>query len=634
MADTLETNRFYEFGPYRLDRQARILLRGRTIVPLTPKVLDTLAALVEHRGAVMSKDQLLKAVWPDTFVEESNLSQNVSVLRKALGQDPDNLAYIETVSKRGYRFVAEVKVSEVKVPPELADMAWKGSPREPANAEPAGASPPAAPRFRKRTAAAIGAALLLSGALAIWYYRPTRSGVSGIRSIAVLPLKNLSGDPEQDYFADGITELLTAEISKALPVRVTSRTSAMRYRNSDKPLRTMARELNVDAVIEGSVVRSGGRLRITAQLIHASSDRHVWAETFDRELTDVLVLQQEIARAVAHEIRVSIAQARGGGPVPVNRPAFEAYLRARYYLDQRTAESIPKAISLYQKAIAEDPAYARAYAGLADCYNQLGTVMIGGRSPSESRKLAIAAASRALEIDPELAEAHAVLGYSNLYEWNWDRARASLERAISLNPNYAPAHLWLAHYLAARAHFDQALQEVRLARDLDPLSPIIQTQVGWILAWAGRLPDAITEYRKALEMEPGYPWAMWQLGISLMSSGDYAGSIQVYQKALERNRAPSALGNLGRVYGMAGQRREAERVLDELFALSRQRYVPPTCFVDVYWGLRDRDKVFEWLEKAYQERSNYLLWLGISSDMEWLRSDPRLDNLLRRIGLK
>ncbi len=633
MAGTLETNRFYDFGPYRLDRQARVLLRDGATVPLTPKVLDTLAVLVERRGAVVSKDELLRAVWPDSFVEESNLSQNVSVLRKALGQHPDHLTYIETLPKRGYRFVAEVMIPEAEIPRAFPEEVERESPPAPADAEPASAPPPAATRVGMRAAAAIAAVLILCGAAAIWYYRQPGPG-AGIRSIAVLPLKNLSGDSAQDYFADGMTELLTAEISKELRLRVTSRTSAMRYRNSDKPLRTMAGELNVDAVIEGSVVRSGGRLRITVQLIHVSSDRHLWAETYDREFTDALVLQQEIARAVAHEIRAGTGPVRGNGPAPINRSAFEAYLRARYYLDERTAESIPKAIAWYQKAIAEDPAYARAYAGLADCYNQLGTVMIGGRSPSESRKMAVAAASRALEIDPELAEAHAALGYSNLYEWHWDRAKEGLERAVGLNPNYAPAHLWLAHYLAARAHFDQALQEVRLARDLDPLSPIIQTQVGWILKFAGRFSESIVEFRKALEMEPGYQWAMWQLGGALMSSGDYAGAIQVLQEAVERNRTPSGLSVLGQAYGMAGRRREAEEVLGELRRLSRQHYVPASCFVDVYWGLRDRDKVFEWLENSYQERSNRLLWLGVSADMDWLRSDPRLDSLLRRIGWK
>jgi TolB-like protein/DNA-binding winged helix-turn-helix (wHTH) protein/Tfp pilus assembly protein PilF len=632
MAETLESNHFYDFGPYRLDPQARVLFRDGAIVPLTPKVLDTLAVLVEHPGAVMSKEQLLKAVWPDSFVEESNLSQNVSVLRKALGHDPDHPTYIETVPKRGYRFVAEVMISEVEIPNALPETVEQRSPPTQTR-EPVIAGPGATPSSRMRAAAAVAAALILCGVGAIWYYQPG-AGVSGIRSLAVLPLKNLSGDPEQDYFADGMTELLTAEISKALRLRVTSRTSAMHYRNSDKPLRTMASELNVDAVIEGSVVRSGSRLRVTAQLIHVASDRHLWAETYDRDVANVPLLQHEIARAVAHEIRASTAPARGNGPTPIKRSAFDAYLHARYYLDQRTAESIPKAISFYQKAIAEDPAYSRAYAGLADCYNQLGTVMIGGKSPSESRKMAIAAASRALEIDPDLAEAHAALGYSNLYEWHWDRAKEGLERAVGLNPNYAPAHLWLAHYLAARTHFDQALQEVRLARDLDPLSPIIQTQVGWILKFAGRYPESIVEFRRALDMEPGYQWAMWQLGGALMSTGDYAGAIQVLHKALERNRTPSGLATLGHVYALAGERQEARKVLDELLALSRQRYVPPSCFVDVYWGLRDRDKVFEWLEKSYQERSNRMVWLGISADMDWLRSDPRLDNLLRRIGWK
>lgn len=619
MADTLETNRFYDFGPYRLDRQAKVLLRGRTIVPLTPKALDTLAVLVQHQGSVISKDQLLKAVWPDTFVEESNLSQNISLLRKALGQDSDHPAYIETVSKRGYRFVAEVSI--------VASESENGSPLAPSDA-----SPPER-RFGNRSALAAGAALFLCGALAVWYYTQIRSGTPRIRSIAVLPLENLSGDPGQDYIAGGITELLTAEISKTLPVRVTSRASAMRQDISTRSLPEVARDLGVDAVIEGSLALSGSRLRLTTRLVHAPSGRLLWAENYDRELTDVLALQREIAIAVAHAIRVRTAPAPGARPSPVNRPAFEEFLRARYYLDQRTAESIPKAAESFRKAIALDPAYARAYAGLADCYNQLGTVMIGGQSPSQSRKLALAAAGRALEIDPELAEAHAVFGYSNLYEWNWEQARSSLEQAIKLNPNYAPAHLWFAHYLAARRRFDQSLQEVRLARDLDPLSPIIQTQVGWILGKADRLPDAIAEYRKALEMEPGYPWALWQLGATLTSAGDYPGAIQVLREAVARNRPASALAALGRVYGLAGQRQEAEAVLRELLALSRQRYVPPHCFVEVYWGLRDREKVFEWLEKSFEERSNSLLWMGTWKDTAWLRSDPRFDNLLRRVGL-
>lgn len=623
MSEALQTKRFFDFGAYRLDPEARVLLRDGDIVPLTPKVLDTLTALVERRGELVSKSELLQAVWPDTFVEESNLSQNVSVIRRTLGRDGDGRNYVETVSKRGYRFVAEVRLVE----------AWK-SPAGPTASEPEARHTAGMPHLRRPTIAVIGAALLLGGATAAWYYGLHREGAGRIRSLAVLPLRNLSGDPGQDYFAEGITEMLTTEISRASPLRVISRSSAAHYGNSSKSVREMARELGVDALLEGSVERSGNRLRITAHLIDAASDRHLWAETYDREITDVFVLQQEIGRAVAHEIRARITPGNRAAAAPMNRAAFDHYLRARYYLDKRTAESISKAISSYQGAIAEDPAYARAYAGLADCYNQLGTVMIGGRSPTETRRLAMAAAARALEIDPELAEAHAALAYSNLYEWNWDRAREGLHRAITLNPNYAPAHLWLAHYLAARGRSGEALQEVRLARDLDPLSPIIQTQVGWILSHAGRYQEAIVEFRKALDTAPDYEWATWQLGRVLTLTNNATAAIEVLQGALERDRSASALASLGRAYAVAGRRDEALKVLQELVVLSHERYVPPHCFVTVYTGLRDREKTFQWLERSYQERSNSLLWMGVLRDLDWLRSDARFENLLHRVGLK
>jgi serine/threonine-protein kinase len=499
----------------------------------------------------------------------------------------------------------------------------------------------AAPASRRWRAVALAGAALVAVAIALWgavgfgNHRQHQPGVPEIHSIAVLPLKNLSGDPQQEYFADGITELLTGELSNALPIRVTSRTSAMRYGNTDKPLPVIARELNVDAVLEGSVVRSGNRLRVTAQLIHGPSDRHLWAETYDRDLVDVPVLETEIARAVAHEIRANTAPSIRRRRPAVNPDAFEAYLRARYYLDQRTAQNINKAISFYQKAIEEDPAYAPAYAGLADCYNQLGTVIIGDRSPPETRKLAMAAANRALEIDPELAEAHAALAYSNLYDWNWTRAEQGFERAIVLNPNYAPAHLWFAHYLAARGQFDRALQEVRLANDLDPLSPIIQTQIGWILKHARRFPEAIAQFRKTLEQNPSYSWAQWQLAGVLMFTHDYSAAIETCQNAATvGNRSPSALGTIGMAYGLAGRRREAEQVLDELLALSRRRYVSPFSIMDIYLGLGDRDKAFEWMEKCYQERTNGMAWLAVAPEFDPIREDPRFDMYLRRIGLK
>jgi len=628
MAGQLETNRFYEFGPYRLDRHARVLLRDGTIVPLTPKVLDTLLALVESRNGVVSKDELLRLVWPDSFVEEGNLAQNISVLRKALGQSPDQVTYIETIPKRGYRFVPEVR-SAPAVEQSTADT--------PPSAEvpPTTAASPVlpAPRIRIMILAAVAVGLCLIAAF--WYLRYRRPGVPQVHSIAVLPLKNLSGDPQQEYFADGITELLTEELSKALPVRVTSRTSAMLYRGTGKSLPVIARELNVDAVLEGSVVRSDSRLRVTAQLIHGQSDRHLWAETYDRELVDVLTLQMEIARAVAHEIRASTAPQFRPHTSAVNPNAFEAFLRARHYLSQRTGPEVNKAISWYQKAIEEDPAYAPSYAGLADCYNQQGTVMIGARSPRDARKLAMAEANRALEIDPDLAEAHAALAYSNLYDWNWTAAEQGLERAIALNPNYAPAHLWFAHYLAARGQFNRALQEVRLAGDLDPLSPITQTQIGWILVYARQIPEGVAQYRKVLEQNPTYAWAEWQLGIGLMFLRDYTAAIKTFQNAGPRGAPnPSVLGTLGMAYGLAGQPKEAHKILDELLALSNRRYVSAHSIMQVYIGLGDPDKAFEWMEKAFEERTNGMAWLAVWPGFDPIRNDPRFDMYLRRIGLK
>lgn len=618
MGTTLETGRFLEFGPYRLDRKARVLLRDGSIVPLTPKVLDTLAALAERAGEPVSKQELLRSVWPDTFVEESNLAQNISVLRKTLGELSGDSSYIETIPKRGYRFVADVRI-ELDEPPRAA----------PSEAE------PVAPRSRWFVVAAAIASMLVCGAAGFWFYRHRAGAAPTVRSLAVLPLKNLSGDPGQDYIADGMTELLTTEISKTLPVRVVSRTSVMQFRNVDKSIAVIARNLRVDAVIEGSVAAAGSRLRVTVQLIQVGSDRHLWAETYDRELSDTLVLQEEIARAVACAIKLTCAAPARNQAGRVKRSAFEAYLRAGYYLDQRNREDVARALSWYRKAIEEDPAYAAPYAGLANCYIQLGSVMIGGRPPAESRKLAMAAAQRALDIDPELAEAHAALAYANLFEWNWEAAQQGLERAIQLNPNYALAHMWLALHQTERGHFDRGIQEARLAADLDPLSPIIQTQVAWLLGHARRFPEAIQQYRRVLVDNPDYQWALWQFGGALIDTNDYDSAIKILERAAEiSGRSASSLGMLGRAYAVVGRRADAQRLIDELLARSRDQYVPAHALTHIYIGLGERDKAFESLEREYRERSNSLVSLGVGSLWDPLRSDLRFDTMLRRVGLK
>jgi tetratricopeptide (TPR) repeat protein len=335
----------------------------------------------------------------------------------------------------------------------------------------------------------------------------------------------------------------------------------MRYRDDRKTLPQIARELHVGAVIEGSIARFGDRARVSVQLLDCARDKHLWGETYERDLADIPKLWGEVAVAIAREIRAQIEpeqRARFAGR-PVKREAFEAYLRGRYYWNKRTIDNIHKAIEFFRKAIDADPAYARAYAGMADCYNQLGTVLIGGQPPIEIRPLAIAAAKRALEIDPQLAEAHAALAYARLYDWEWAAAEEGFKRSIDLNPSYASAHLWYSHHLSMRKRPDEALREVRLAQVLDPLSPINQTQIGWILQHAGRYDEAIVELRKVLERDPDYLWALWRIGSSYTSKSIFQEGIDALEKAAALSgRSPSILGTLAETYGLAG-RKEAVR---------------------------------------------------------------------------
>jgi TolB-like protein/DNA-binding winged helix-turn-helix (wHTH) protein/Tfp pilus assembly protein PilF len=619
----LPTKRFYRFGSFRLDPDTRVLLRDGDVVRLPPKAIDTLLVLLQSAGQPVGKEALIQAVWPDTFVEENNLAHHVSVLRGTLGNGEGGRAYIETIPKRGYRFVGEVK--------EATDDA--GDVAERAPAEPSRALTGSRPTRRKQAAAI---ALPALGALVVvWLLNYRGPSAPLFESLAVLPFQNLSGDPRQEYVSDGLTEALIGEVAKIGALRVISRTSVMRYKDDRKPLPQIARELNVGAVIEGSIARFGDRIRVSVQLLDGAKDKHLWAETYERDLAEIPKLWGEVAIGIAREIRARIQPAervRLAGR-PVKRDAFEAYLRGRYYWNKRTAENIHKAIEFFRKSIDEDPAYARAYAGLADCYNQLGTVLIGGQPPAEIRPLAIASAKRALEIDPELAEGHAALAYARLYDWEWAAAEEGFQRSIGLNPSYSSAHLWYSHYLSIGKRPDEALREARLAHQLDPLSPIIQTQIGWILQHAGRYDEAIRELRKVLETDPDYLWALWRIGSCYASKSMFQEGIDALEKAATLSgRSASILGTLAETYGLAGRKDEARKLLNELAALSRQRYVPAIAFAHAYIGLGDSERVLEWLEKAYQQRENGIAYLSLWNDDGGYRSDPRFHELLRRVG--
>jgi TolB-like protein/DNA-binding winged helix-turn-helix (wHTH) protein/Tfp pilus assembly protein PilF len=618
----------YQFGPFVLDASKRRLLRDGEVVRLTPKAFETLLALVEMRGKTIEKDELLKRVWGDTVVEENNLNQSITALRKALGDSRSESQYIATIPGLGYRFVADVR---------------EESPAE-TSTETAASPVVAESRMaRSRRPWLIGASVLvvvlvLTLGLISWARRPEPERFK-ISSVMVLPLENLSGDPSQEYFADGMTDALIGDLARINGLRVISRTSSMHYKGKSKPLPEIASELKVDGVVEGTVQRSGDRVLVRAQLIHATSDTHLWVQTYERDVKDVLSMQREIAQAIAREVQAKTASHNALDATaqrPVRPKAFDDYLQGRYlYWNKRTEENLAKAIEHFQNAIREDPGYALPYAGLADCYNAMGAVQVGAMPPLEARKRAEEAATKALALDSGLAEAHASLGYVNHFNWNWNAAEQSFKRALELNPNYANAHNLYASHLMARGLIAESIATSNRARELDPFSLSISVQRGFLLENARRYDEAIEQLRSVIAMDPNHYQAYWTLGHTYAASGRFAEAVTAAEKAVAlSDRVPGALGILGLVYGLAGRRDDATRVLNELLELNKQRYVTPAALVNVYIGLGDKERALTWLEKAYEERSNYIAYLNVFPIVDPLRSDPRFAGLLQKVGLR
>jgi len=642
-----QVKQLYEFGAFCLDPAEHTLLRDGQPIPLRPKVYDLLVVLVENRGHLVDKEQLMSSVWAEEFVEEGNINKNISMLRQALGESGGGTKFIETVPKRGYRFVAEVReVNDNRQAELLTQAAARPThehqpPRE--NHEQSLPLPPPmqaqAKRFNKHWIALVGVPLLVLAAIVyvVLTRQRSRSATPAVRSIVVLPFQNLSGDASQDYLVDGVTDALIGDLAQIGALRVISRTSAMHYKGTNKSLPEIAKELNVDAVVEGTVQRSGERVHVRAQLIHAASDSHLWAADYDRDSRDILDLQSEVARAIASEVSIKITPAEQRLLVPkrtIARAAIDNYLQGRYFWNRRTEEDMRKAIGYFEAAISADANYAQAYAGLADSYNQLGTVMIGVMPPSEARRTGEIAARKGLEIDNEVAEAHAALAYENFFNWNWASAEEEFKRSIQLNPNYASAHSHFALYLVARERIDEAVAETNRAQELDPLSLSISASRGFLLMNARRYEEAIEQERRVIAIDPNHYQAHWFLALTYLANQQIDQAIATSEKAVAiSNRAPAALGVLGMAYGAAGRKGEANQILNELLQLEKQRYVSPMAFVYVYTGLGNKDQSFAWLEKAHQERSNGIAFFKVSPTVDQLRSDPRFADLLKRIGL-
>ena len=615
---------FYEFGPFRLDPVKRRLLRDGETLRLTPKAFDLLLVLVEEGGRTVEKDELLERVWAGTVVEENNLNQNITALRKSLGDSRQESQYIATIPGVGYRFVAGVKKSE---------DGFTQSREEDAKV---------AKEVRARPSRVFRVALLILvplvvGVLAYALYTREKPRPA-ISSIMVLPLENLSGDPAEEYFADGMTDALIGDLAQIGGMHVISRTSSMHYKGTKKSLPQIAGEINVDAVVEGTVQRSGDRVVVRAQLIHAATDRHLWVQTYTRDMRDVLDLQREIAQAVAREVRIQLTpgeQARFTSRRAVQPKAYDNYLQGRYlYWNKRTEENLNKAIELFQNAIKEDSSYAPAYVGLADCYNALSVVQVGALKPLEGRRRAEQAATKALELDGGLAEAYTALGYINHYNWNWTVAEQHFKRALELNPSYANAHNFYASYLMSRGRVDESIAASNRARELDPFSLAISAQRGFLLENARRYGEAIEQLRAVIAMDPNNYQAYWILGHTYAANKQWEEAVAAAEKAVELSeRGPGALGMLGLAYGLAGRKADAMKILDELLELNKSRYVTPAALCNVYIGLGDKEQTFVWLEKAYQERSNYIAYLKVFPIVDPIRSDGRFAELVKRVGL-
>lgn len=577
------SSRLLRFGSFELDLRAGELRKKGVRVRLQGQPLQVLAALLDRPGDLVTRDELRLLIWPaDTFVDfDHSLHNAIARIREILGDSAEAPRYIETLPRRGYRFIAPVGAIEHD------------------NLKP---GPAVSPR---------------------------------ITALAVLPLQDLSGDA-QDYFAEGLTEALITSLAQIKALRVISRTSAMQYKGARKSLPQIARELKVDAVIEGSVLRAGNRIRISAQLIHAASDQHLWAESYERDLRDILSLQSEVARQVADQVRIVLTpeeRARLKNARKVDPEAHELFWKARYYWNKRTEENVRRALSYFRQAIDNDPAHAQGYAGLADCYNILG--YYNALPPLEAYPRAKAAALKALEMDDSLAEPHSAMGVVKRdFEWDWAGAERAFERALELNPGCVEACHWRSTLLSMLGQHTEALSEKARALAMDPLSVVIRTDLARMFYFSRDHERAIENYRAAIDMDPDFVFAHLWLAHVYQQKRSFADAILELKTGVNLSAdSPFALARLAHGYALAGQRDEAHAIVERLRAESTGKYISPYDIAMIHLGLQEIDSAFDWLERAFEQRSIWLGYLNVEPQLDLIRSDPRFRDLLRRVGL-
>ena len=566
--------RAIRFGAFEVDLHAGELRKQGVKIKLQDQPLRILEMLLAHPGQLVTREELRSRLWPsDTFVDfDHGLNKAINKLREALGDSAENPQFVETIPRRGYRFTGGLGAETAPIT---------------------------------------------------------------IRSLLILPLENLSKDPEQGYFADGLTEALTTTLAKISALRVLSRTTAAHYKQLQKTLPQIAEELGVDWVVEGAVLRSKGRVRITAQLLHAPTDTHLWAESYDRDMRDILTLQAEVAGAIAMQIQVKVTpheQTQLAHAPAVDPDAYEAYLRGRYLWHQRTPGAMQKSLQSFEHAIALDPRFAAAHAGLSDCVGWLG--WFGFAAPGEGCERAKVLALKALEIDPNLAEAHASLAWAVQYfDYDFVTAEREFRRAIELDPRSTVAHSRLGMTLGFAGRFDESIAESKYSVGLDPLSVVAGTILCWNCWVARRFDQQIAQAKKALELHPDVPQCHYGLGAAYLETANFDGAIAEFEAAVESSRrTPMYLALLAEAHAAVGHRNDAEAILAELLGLSQQQYVTPYMVGRIHAALGHKDEAFRWLETAFEQRAALMVLLKRDPRLDSLQSDPRFAALVRRIN--
>ena len=570
--------KIYRFGHYRLQSPSGVLYCDDRLVPLAPKLAQTLLLLVENAGELVEKEELLKKVWREAFIEEGSLTRTISVLRKALHDGENGQEFIATVSKRGYRFLAAVQEIEKPKPPSA----------------------------------------------------------DGKVVLAVLPFENLSGDPEQEYFSDGLTEEMITQLSRLNPERlgVIARTSAMMFKGTKRRIAEIGKDLGVDYILEGSVRRSRSRVRISAQLILVADETHVWAKNYERGSGDILKIQSEVARAIAGEIQIKLTpreERRLARTSTVPAEAYEAYLRGRHSWNKRTEEGMRKSVSYYEEAIQLYPNYSVAYAGIADSQVMLACRgMVPAKQTFQKAKIA---ARKALELDDRLGEAHASLAHVRLHDWDWKGLDKDFRRAIELEPSQTIVYYWYGEYLMSMGKPEEAIAVTQQAHRMDPLSPVLGSSLGMILYLARRYDQALRVLDRTREINPEHFLPHLRVGLVCVQIRKFDLAISHLKIAVKLSgQSTETQAALALCYAAAGKRERAAEILSQLQELRGQRYVLPYNLAKAYAAARNTDKAFEWLETAYQEGNPDLIELNSEPIFDALRGDLRFTGLMRRVG--